>query len=77
MTYNGYIPGVFILRHLKITFRADGMAQVVECLPSKHESLTSNPTAPRKKSSKNHIQLKLFFDFCLDFFFNLWIQENI
>jgi hypothetical protein len=31
--------------------RARGMSQVVECLPSKCEDLSSNPTPPKKKKS--------------------------
>jgi hypothetical protein len=34
-------------------FRAGGMVQVVECLPSNHEVLSSNPsTAKRKKKER-------------------------
>jgi hypothetical protein len=29
---------------------ADGVAQVVECLPSKHETLNSNPGTTKKKT---------------------------
>jgi hypothetical protein len=30
----------------------DGVAQVVECLPSKGEALSSNPTITKKKKKK-------------------------
>jgi hypothetical protein len=32
--------------------RADGVSQVVECLPSKHEALSSNPINTKKKKKK-------------------------
>jgi hypothetical protein len=31
---------------------AGGMAQVVDCLPSKHEALSSNPSTDKKKQRK-------------------------
>jgi hypothetical protein len=34
--------------------RAGGVAQVVECLPSKREPLNSNPV-PQKKKKRNEI----------------------
>jgi hypothetical protein len=39
-------PPSKIISHTK---RADGMAQVVECLPSNHEALNSNFSAKKKK----------------------------
>jgi hypothetical protein len=32
---------------------AGGVAQVIECLPSKSESLSSNPRATKKKKNKH------------------------
>jgi hypothetical protein len=38
--------------------KACGMAQVIECLPSQCETLSSNPTATKKKKKKNvHLQM--------------------
>jgi hypothetical protein len=34
------------------------MAQVVECLPSKHEALSSNPTAEKNKTKQKEKQPK-------------------
>jgi hypothetical protein len=33
--------------------RAGGIAQVIECLPSKYEALSSNPAPPQKKKKKH------------------------
>jgi hypothetical protein len=37
-------------------FRAEGMAQVVEGLPSKLQALSSNPGTAKKKKKKNHME---------------------
>jgi hypothetical protein len=34
--------------------KADGVAQAVECLPSKHEAVSSNPRAAKKKKRFNY-----------------------
>jgi hypothetical protein len=35
-----------------LSFRSGRVAQVIECLPSKHEALSSNPSATKKKKTK-------------------------
>jgi hypothetical protein len=39
------------LPHLKEGDRTGGMAEVVECLPSKCEALSSNPNTTERKSN--------------------------
>jgi hypothetical protein len=36
--------------------RAEVLAQVVECLPSKHEALKSNPSTEKKKRKEKEIK---------------------
>jgi hypothetical protein len=36
---------------LSVYFRAGGVAPVVKCLPSKHESRSSNPSTEKKKKA--------------------------
>jgi hypothetical protein len=35
------------------TNRAGGLTQVIECLPSKHEALSSNPNTAKTKTTTN------------------------
>jgi hypothetical protein len=35
------------------------MAQVVECLPSKHETLSSNPGIAKQQQNKNQLSVLL------------------
>jgi hypothetical protein len=47
-----------------ITKKADGVTQVIECLPSKHEALSSKPQYYRKKKKSNSFkkqELSLFY----------------
>jgi hypothetical protein len=36
----------------EVDFRADGVAQVLECLPRKWKALSSNPVPPKNKQMK-------------------------
>jgi hypothetical protein len=38
---------------IKLICRAGGVAQVVDCLTSKHEALSSNPSADKNKAKQN------------------------
>jgi hypothetical protein len=40
------IQGIYIIKCL-----GDEVAQVVECLPTKHKALSSNPSASKKKKN--------------------------
>jgi hypothetical protein len=44
---------LFVLKSPKGNFSAGGVAQVVECLPSKCKALRSNATADKKLKYKN------------------------
>jgi hypothetical protein len=40
------------------TKRTGGVAQVIKCLLSKHEALSSNPAPPKKKKIQNKDRLE-------------------
>jgi hypothetical protein len=42
--------------------RAGGVVQVVACLPSKHEVLSSTPILPKKKKKLKNLITKLFME---------------
>jgi hypothetical protein len=53
--------------YLEKTHHKKGLAQALECLPSKHEALSSNSNATKKKKKKkekepNRMVWKILFD---------------
>jgi hypothetical protein len=49
------IPGIFcktLFKKISEAKRAWGMAQVIECLHSKHKALSSNPSSAKKTKTK-------------------------
>jgi hypothetical protein len=49
--------------HIKKSIIAGGVAQAVECLPSKLEAMSSNPNTAKKKQTKKTLKCRSKYQF--------------